>query len=105
MLSGAFSGESAENIRSIICGSLIVIIVVLTIPIYDIDKWSLPKQSLVHFLLMAATILPLVMISGWYDWSTPIGFLVMLGVFLLSGAVLWTIGYAFNHLNKNRHRS
>ena len=104
MLSGVFSSETPENIRSIICGSLIAIVVVLTIPIYDINRWSLPKQSFVHFLLMAVTILPLVMISGWHDWSTLGGFSAMLGVFLLSGVVLWTIGYTVNHFIEKHHK-
>lgn len=81
--------------RSTLVSGLIFGIVLIAIPIYDINRWSLMKRSIIHFFLMLATVLPLLLYSRWFS---P---LVSVGVFVLFGIVGWTTGYAVSKL-KNR---
>ncbi len=80
--------------KGTLVSGLIAAIVIATIPIYDIDKWPLKKRSLVHFLVMLITVLPLLFYSGWFS---P---LITVGVFLLFGLVGWTIGFIINKFQK-----
>lgn len=73
--------------KSTLISGLIATVVIVAIPIYDINRWSLATRSLVHFLVMLATVLPLLFYSGWFS---P---LVAIGVFLLCGVIGWTIGF------------
>jgi chromate transport protein ChrA len=75
---------------------LIVAITIAAIPIYDIDRWSLAKRSVVHFLAMLVTVFPLLLISEWF--SVPVSILV----FLLFGVAGWTIGYIVNRVQEKR---
>jgi hypothetical protein len=65
--------------------------------IYQIDRWSLRKQSLVHFTIMLATVLPALLLSGWFPLEYAWGYFAVVGVFLAAGFVLWTISYVIFH--------
>ena len=98
----SFFIEDPTQSKGTLISGLIAAITIVTIPIYDINKWSLSKRSFVHFLIMVATVLPLIVWSGWFS---PI---MSVFVFLLFGLVGWTIGYVVNkrqyknsnHVNK-----
>ena len=72
---------------------IIISIVAAASVIYDIEKWSLLKQSAVHFIVMIFTIFPCLLISGWYELNSFADYLKVFGIFLLCGCVFWTIGY------------
>ena len=72
---------------------IIISIVAAASVIYDIEKWSLLKQSAIHFIVMILTIFPCLLISGWYELSSFADYLKVFGIFLLCGCVFWTIGY------------
>ena len=72
---------------------VIISIVAAASVIYDIEKWSLLKQSAIHFIVMILTIFPCLLISGWYELSSFTDYLKVFGIFLLCGCVFWTIGY------------
>lgn len=61
--------------------------------IYDIESWSLTKQSAAHFGAMTVTVLPCLLLSGWFPVESPRDVLIVLGYFLATGAVVWSIGY------------
>lgn len=61
--------------------------------IYDIEPWSLLKQSVVHLGCMTVTVLPCLLLSGWFTIDGPRDVLVLLGYFVATGAMIWTIGY------------
>lgn len=76
--------------------------------IYDIEAWSLAKQSAVHFGCMAVTVLPCLVLSGWFALDSPLDVLVVLGVFLATGAVVYGIalvvfGKLLNRSTHTRH--
>ncbi|MGY5765822.1 DUF3021 family protein [Brachybacterium sp. DNPG3] len=96
MVSLSFFIEDAAQARSTWVAGLIAAAVIMAIPLYDIDAWSLAKRSLVHFLAMLVIVLPLLLVSGWF---TPP---VAIGVFLLFGLVGWTIGYAIHRFQEKR---
>ncbi len=82
--------DDAFQAKSTLVSGLIVAVVLMTVPIYDINRWSLFKRSFIHFLIMLVTVLPLFLYSGWFN---P---LVSVGVFILFGMVGWTLGYIIN---------
>ena len=88
--------EDATQAKSTWVAGLIVAITIAAIPIYDINKWSLIKRSVVHFLVMAASVFPLILISGWY------GVPISIAVFLLFGVAGWTVGYIVHRMQTKR---
>lgn len=78
---------------------LIAAITIAAIPIYDIDRWSLARRSIVHFLVMLVTVFPLLLISEWF--SVPASILV----FLLFGVAGWTTGYVVNRMQDSKGSS
>ena len=81
------------DIRSVIFGGLIGMILAASSVIYDMDGWSVKKQSVIHFITMAITLLPCLIFSGWYTLKTFTDLMVLLGSFLLSGLALWLFFY------------
>lgn len=97
---GVYFSEDAETSRSTLVGGLMGVVIVLAMPIYDIEQWSLLRRSSVHLLVMAVTVLPLVMMGGWVDLTTRSGFVTLIGVFVLSGGIAWTIGFIVDRLRQ-----
>ncbi|GAA1408701.1 hypothetical protein AUR04nite_28830 [Glutamicibacter uratoxydans] len=57
--------------------------------IYQVEKWGLLKQTVIHCVLMLVTVLPAFMLAGWYPMRSSIDFLIILGIFAAFGVVLW----------------
>lgn len=83
----------AAQVKSTFIAGLIVSIIAAASIIYDIEAWSLKKQSLVHIILMLLTIFPLLLISGWFPINNVADFFKFLGIYALNGLVLWSVGY------------
>lgn len=93
----------AFQVKSTFITGLIVAAVAASSVVYEVDEWPLWKQSLIHFSLMAVTVLPCLFLSGWFPVRSVVDVLKLLGVFVLVGAGLWTIGYfATTRLFKKR---
>ena len=84
--------DPSQTQGTFLTGVIISIIAAASV-IYDIEKWSLLKQSAVHFIVMIFTIFPCLLISGWYELNSFADYLKVFGIFLLCGCVFWTIGY------------
>ncbi|WNY35404.1 DUF3021 family protein [Curtobacterium flaccumfaciens] len=54
------------------------------------DRWSLMRQSLTHLTMMLVTVLPALLLSGWFPVDTVGGVLLVVAVFALVGLVLWS---------------
>lgn len=61
--------------------------------VYQVDRWTLQIQSLIHFGIMLCTVLPALYLSGWFVLNGPLDYLSTFGIFLITGAVLWTFFY------------
>src|SRR5699024_10640492 len=61
--------------------------------IYEVERWSLFRQSALHFLCMAVTVFPCLLISGWFDTGSFGDVSRLLLIFLLCGLALWGVAY------------
>lgn len=86
-------GIDTFQVRSTFIAGLIAAAVGAASVLYEIDRWPLRKRSLVHLLAMAATVLPCLLFSGWFRLNTISDYLIVLGIFLLTGMVLWGAAY------------
>lgn len=74
--------------------------VILAAMIYTIDSWSLRKRTVMHTLAMLMTVLPCLVISGWFDTASWQGIGLMLLTYAGFGVVGWTAGFMANELVK-----
>ncbi len=94
-----------------LCGSPVVAVIVQTICsallgaiiggsflIWDIEKWSLLKQTLVHFAVMAVPSFPLAYLLNWLPHYL-YGALGYIGAFILMYIIIWLVMY-FSTKNK-----
>lgn len=93
--------EDTAQARSTLAVGLIAFFVIIAMPIYDINAWSLTTRTIVHIVAMMVTIIPCLMFSGWFDMSKPSGVMWMLVSYVLFGLVSWVIGYTVNKLLGN----
>ena len=75
---------------------VIAFFTIMAMPIYNIDKWSLRKKTIVHILAMLVTVLPCTAMSGWFDISRGSGILAMLAMYVAFGVAGWTVGFLAN---------
>ncbi|MDN6293771.1 MAG: DUF3021 domain-containing protein [Alkalibacterium sp.] len=83
-------GERSES-KNLFFGGLVLLILGSTTVIYNIDQWSLTKQSAIHFSIMLATLFPILLLSGWYPVTSLHDILQVFAIFVSSGLVIWTI--------------
>ena len=88
-----YQGIDPFQVRGTFIVGIIIASVAAASVIYEIENWSLFKQSVIHFLIMLVTVLPLVYISGWYKLNSVLDYVKVFGIFLFVGIVLWTISY------------
>jgi len=60
--------------------------------IWEIDEWSIVKQTGIYFLATAAAILPIAYFSHWMERSL-IGFAIYFGIFIAIFVVVWITQY------------
>jgi hypothetical protein len=63
----------------------------LTSVIYEVKRWSFPKQILIHWTTMHVTILPLVIFSGFLPVTSLHDALLVYLKFNVSGLILFTL--------------
>ncbi|WAP51386.1 DUF3021 domain-containing protein [Arthrobacter sp. ATA002] len=85
-------GQTADG-RSTLFAALIFGVVSAASVLYDVEKWTLLRQTVVHFALMVGTVLPLLFLSGWFPTRTASDYLAIVGTFLVVGLVLWTAAF------------
>ncbi|MGN8647977.1 DUF3021 family protein [Gracilibacillus sp. HCP3S3_G5_1] len=83
--------EKYSDAKSTFFASLIAFFVGATTVIYNIDHWSLTKQSVVHFLIMLITVYPILLLSGWFTIVSVFDALKVFLVFILVGVILWLV--------------
>lgn len=60
--------------------------------IWEIDNWSITKQTFVYFAITALTMFPIAYFTGWME-HTLIGFIIYFIVFTLIFIIVWLIQY------------
>lgn len=81
------------QVKSTFITGLIITAVAAASVIYDIESWSIQKQSVVHFIFMLLTVFPCLLLSGWFPVNGIKDMVLVLGVFIVVGALLWSIAY------------
>lgn len=81
------------QVRSTFVTGLIITAVAAASVIYDMKHWSLLKQSVVHFIIMLGTVLPCLLLSGWFPVGEAQDILKIFVIFLVTGIVLWSLAY------------
>ncbi|MCQ9367229.1 DUF3021 domain-containing protein [Brevibacterium sp. 50QC2O2] len=97
-------GEVADG-RSVLCVGVIAGAVGGSAFIYQIERWSLLRQSLLHLGIMLVTVLPALLSTGWYDLGTAAGWWGAVVTFAIWGIGLWSILYCvFKLIDRRRAR-
>lgn len=92
----------SEQFVSILASTIIAASLAGFSVIYNIDHWSTKKKIAVHTLCMAITVIPALIISGWFDVSSTEGYFAILASFILFGIVGASVGYLVSkHILKN----
>lgn len=66
--------------------------------IWEMDNWSLVKQTGIYFLIISVIMLPIAYFAYWMEHSV-IGFLIYFGIFVLIFAILWITMYIIGKNN------
>ena len=98
------------SVTSTFITGLIITAVAATSVIYDVESWSLKKQSVVHFLIMLVTVYPCLVFSGWFPTKSILDLVKIFGFFLIVGIILWTniiyfIWQDFKVINLNKQKT
>lgn len=88
-----YQGIDSFQVRSTFIVGIIVAVVAATTVIYEIESWTIAKQSIVHFLIMLVTVFPCLLISGWFELNNFVDYLIVFGIFVAVGIVIWAIAY------------
>ncbi|MDO5695880.1 MAG: DUF3021 family protein [Eubacteriales bacterium] len=88
-----YQGKNAFQVKSTFLVGIIVTSVAAASVIYEIESWSLLKQSVVHFGTMLVTIFPCLLVSDWFQLNNILDYIKVFGIFLFIGVVLWSIAY------------
>ncbi len=78
-----FQGPSTDA-RTFLFNGLIILFLGIASVIYEIRDWSFFKQITIHYITMLLTVLPILLLSGYYPLNS---FSDLLDVFLLFNKV------------------
>lgn len=91
-LTAAMGNElNAVILQTVLCGVMGAGFAMASI-IWELDSWSLPKQSGIYFLLACILILPIAYIANWMEHSA-VGFLSYVGIFVAIFIAVWLAQY------------
>lgn len=88
---------NAVILQAIFCGILGMGFAASSV-IWEIDSWSLVKQTLVHFSIASVIMLPIGYFAHWMEHSV-VGFLTYFGIFFLIFVVVWIIQFGIGWYN------
>lgn len=88
-----YQGVDVFQVKSTFLAGIIVTSVAAASVIYEIENWSLLKQTVVHFVIMLVTVFPCLLVSGWFKLNNILDYIKVFGIFLFAGVVLWSIAY------------
>lgn len=69
--------------------------------IWEIEHWSIVKQTGIYFLIISAIMMPAAYFTYWMDHSIA-GFLSYFGIFILIFIAIWLIQFIIGKHNVNR---
>lgn len=100
-LASAMGSEiHAIILQSILCGILGMGFAAASF-IWQIDHWSIVRQTGIYFLTISIIMLPIAYFAYWMEHSL-VGFLSYFGVFVFIFVILWVITYVMGRYNVKR---
>lgn len=78
---------NAVILQTILCGILGTGFAASSV-IWQIDSWSIIKQTGIYFSIISIIMLPIAYFAHWMEHSI-VGFLIYFGIFLLIFAIIW----------------
>lgn len=69
--------------------------------IWEMDDWSIVKQTGVYFLIVSVIMLPIAYFTYWMEHSV-VGFLFYFAVFLLIFVIIWIVQFMIGKHNVRR---
>ncbi len=66
--------------------------------IWEIDSWSIVKQTGIYFSIISVIMLPIAYFAYWMEHSI-VGFLIYIGIFTLIFIVIWIIQFSIGRYN------
>lgn len=89
-LAAAMGSEiNAVILQAFLCG-LLGACFAASSAIWEIESWSLVKQTGIYFMITSAIMLPVAWFSYWMEHSAA-GFFLYFGIFVLIFAVFWIV--------------
>lgn len=88
---------NAVILQTILCGILGVGFAASSV-IWEMDSWSIVKQTGIYFSIISATMLPIAYFAYWMEHSV-VGFLIYFGIFALIFVVIWIIQFCIGRYN------
>lgn len=82
---------NAVILQTLLCGVIGVSFAASSV-IWELENWSILKQTGFYFLINAVFMLPTAYLLNWMEHSLA-GFLIYLGIFILYFAIIWMIQY------------
>ncbi len=100
-LSAVMGNEiNAVIVQALLCG-LIGVSFAASSVIWDIEHWSLIKQTVIYFLINAIIMMPAAYFLYWMERSIK-GFLTYFTMFALIFIIVWLISFAIARYNVRR---
>lgn len=98
---------NAVLLQTLLCGLLGVSFGGCSV-IWQIERWSIVKQTGIHFLIVAAVMMPIAYFSYWMEHSVA-GFLSYFAIFAAIFAVIWLVlfftgRYHVSKMNEKLHK-
>ncbi len=90
----------AESVRLILTYGGIGFFLGVTSVIYEVRRWSLPKQIFIHWAVMHVTILPLVFLSGLVPVNSVQDFGRLYVNFNVSGLILFGVTHLVSRVRR-----
>ncbi|MGB4984270.1 MAG: DUF3021 domain-containing protein [Erysipelotrichaceae bacterium] len=60
--------------------------------IWELDEWSIIKQTVIYFMIISITMIPIAYITNWMEHSIE-GFLIYFLVFVVIFSIIWLTQY------------
>ena len=81
----------AVVLQALLCGILGTACAIGSV-VFEVERWGITKQTILHFLIMSFSMLPIAYISNWMEQSL-LGALSYFGVFMGIYIVIWVAQY------------
>lgn len=81
----------AVLLQALLCGILGTACAMGSV-VFEVERWGITKQTILHFLIMSFSLLPVAYISNWMEQSLW-GVLSYFGIFVGVYVVIWAVQY------------